>query len=119
MPFFTGKLNKIPCKMQPSSSKTVNPKLAFHTLKGSTAQFSIERSVQLTQMGASDMTLMLLGPFKKATFADIIFLLSIICIYYSSCLWKNKREEKGKKSDLTTLSKLYSQKFLNNREHEK
>ena len=105
--------------MQPSSSKTVNPKLAFHTLKGSTAQFSIERSVQLTQMGASDTTLMLLEPFKKATFSDIIFLLSIICIYYSSCLWKTKREQKGKKSDLTTLSKFYSQKFLNNREHEK
>lgn len=68
MPFFSGKLNKIPCKMQPSSSKTVNPKLAFHTLKGSTAQFSIERSVQLSQMGASHMTLMLPMPFKKATF---------------------------------------------------
>lgn len=54
--------------MQPSSSKTVNPKLAFPTLKGSTAQFSTERSVQLTQMGASDMTVMLLLPFKKAAF---------------------------------------------------
>lgn len=84
--------------MQPSSSKTVNPKLAFHTLKGSTAQFSIERSVQLTQMGASDMTLMLLVPFKKATFSDIIFPFSIICIYYSSCLWKNRREEREKKN---------------------
>lgn len=60
--------------MQPSSSKTVNPKLAFHTLKGSTAQFSIERSVQLTQMGASDMTLILLAPFKKATFQILFFL---------------------------------------------
>ena len=93
MPFFTGKLNKIPCKMQPSSSKTVNPKLAFHTLKGSTAQFSIERSVQLTQMGASHMTLMLPVPFKKATFADIICPLPIICIYYSSHLQKDKREK--------------------------
>lgn len=78
--------------MQPSSSKTVNPKLAFHTLKGSTAQFRIERSVQLTQMGASDMTLMLLVPFKKGTFSDIIFPLSIICIYYSSRLWKREKK---------------------------
>lgn len=86
--------------MQPSSSKTVNPKLAFHTLKGSTAQFSIERSLQLTQMGASDVTLMLLVSFKKATFSDIILPLSIICIYYSSRLWKNKKEERGQKYDL-------------------
>lgn len=86
--------------MQPSSSKTVNPKLAFHTLKGSTAQFSIERSLQLTQMGASDVTLMLLVSFKKATFSDIILPLSVICIYYSSRLWKNKKEERGQKYDL-------------------
>lgn len=60
--------------MQPSSSKTVNPKLASPTLKGNTAQFSVERSVPLTQMGASDMTLMLLVPLKKATFSRLIFL---------------------------------------------
>lgn len=107
--FFHWKLNKIPCKMQPSSSKTVNPKLAFHTLKGSTAQFSIERSVPLTQMAAADMTLMLLVPLKKATFSHLIFL-SVICICCSCCLWK-KNTEVGDR--LMAVSKLYSPKFLN------
>lgn len=101
--------------MQPSSSKTVNPKLAFHTLKGSTAQFSIERSVQLTQMGASDMTLMLLVPFKKATFSDIIF------PFYTTVLAYGRIEERKerKKIRLTALSILCSQRFLNNRVTEK
>ena len=94
--------------MQPSSSKTVNPKLAFHTLKGSTAQFSIERSVPLTQMAAADMTLMLLVPLKKATFTHLIFL-SVICIR-CSCLGK-KNMEVGNR--LMAVSKLYSPKFLN------
>lgn len=78
--------------MQPSSSKTVNPKLAFHTLKGSIAHFSIERSVPLTQMGASDMALMLLVPLKKATFSHLIFLSQsaayVVVVAYERKTWR-------------------------------
>lgn len=87
--------------MQPSSSKTVNPKLAFHTLKGSTAQFSIERSVQLTQMGASDMTLMLLVLFKKATFFRYYFsFLNNLHILQFLTMEEKKKRKKEKKSEL-------------------
>lgn len=96
--------------MQPSSSKTVNPKLAFHTLKGSTAQFSTERSVPLTQMGASDMTLMLLVPLKRATFSHLIFL-SQSSAYVVVVAYEKKNMEVEDR--LMAVSKLCFPKFPN------
>ena len=74
MPFFHWEIKQNPMQNAAFQFKNYNPKLAFHPLKGNTAQFSIERSVQLTQLGALDMTLMFLRPLKKATFSISYFL---------------------------------------------